>query len=93
MSTVTAVRERLQARQQELSAELDRVRQQLAQLDTRVIVSQWWQAPSGPMGRGSVYHTGLDGRCLPTHEPEEITLYEALDAGLVPCGRCRPVRS
>ncbi|MFD8839752.1 hypothetical protein [Streptomyces griseofuscus] len=93
MESTTATRDRLLARQQELQSELGQVQQHLEQLDTKVIVSQWWQAPSGPAGRGTVYHTGLDERCRPQRSPDEITLYEALRAELVPCRTCRPKHS
>ncbi|GAA2589055.1 hypothetical protein GCM10010304_36490 [Streptomyces roseoviolaceus] len=66
------------------------MQRQLSRLDTKVVVSQWCQAPSGPTGRGTIFHTGADERCRPTNKPDEVTLYEALRAGLVPCGRCRP---
>jgi hypothetical protein len=90
MESATAARSRLQARRQELKAELAQVQRELEQLDTTVVVSQWWQAPSGAMGRGTVYHTGTDQQCRPQNSPDEITLYEALQAELLPCGRCRP---
>lgn len=90
MESPAQARERLQAREHTLLAELEQVQRNLGQLDTRVIVSQWWQAPSGAMGRGTAYHTGTDQRCRPQNTPDEITLYEALAAGLAPCGRCRP---
>jgi hypothetical protein len=86
----TAARTRLLARQQELQSELVEVQRQLEQLDTTVVVSQWWQAPSGPMGRGTTYHAEAAQRCRPQNKPDEITLYEALEAGLAPCPRCRP---
>ncbi|WP_121703336.1 hypothetical protein [Streptomyces sp. E5N298] len=90
MESATAASERLRARRQELTAELEQVQRQLNQLETHVVVSQWWQAPSGSMGRGTVYHTGTDERCRPSSKPDEITLYEALQAGLVPCRTCKP---
>lgn len=90
MESATAARARLQERQQELKAELEQVQRHLDQLETTVVVSQWWQAPSGPMGRGTIYHTGTDQRCRPQNSPDEITLYEALQAELDPCRRCRP---
>lgn len=93
MESAPAARIRLSARRQELLAELEQVQQQLDQLDTKVVVSQWWQAPSGPMGRGTVYHTGLEKRCRPVNFPDEITLYEALRVELSPCGKCRPTRA
>ncbi|GHF26014.1 hypothetical protein GCM10017776_50620 [Streptomyces griseoluteus] len=90
METASAARTRLQERQQELRAELEQVQRQLDHLETKVAVSKWWKTPSGPMGRGTVYHTGWDKRCRPGNRPDEITLYEALQAGLVPCQKCRP---
>lgn len=90
MESATTARARLLARQQELHAELEHVQQQLDQLETKVLVSQWWQAPSGPKGRGTVYHSGAHQACLPASRPAHITLYEALRAGLGPCGRCNP---
>lgn len=93
METANAVRMRLQERQQELRAELEQLQRQLDQLDTTVAVSKWWQAPSGPGGRGTAYHTGTDRRCRPGDRPDEITLYEALRAGLSPCRKCRPKKS
>jgi hypothetical protein len=81
---------RLSARRSELLAELGQVERQLAQLETKVVVSQWWQSPSGPQGRGTAYHTGTDPRCRPGNRPTEITLYEALLAELNPCGTCKP---
>ncbi|MFD0224420.1 hypothetical protein ACWGPD_15375 [Streptomyces hirsutus] len=93
MESATAARARLHARQQNLTAELEQIQRQLTQLDTTVLVSQWWQAPSGSKGRGTVYHAETAYHCRPENKPEEITLYEALDAGLAPCGRCRPRRA
>ncbi|MFE0256947.1 hypothetical protein [Streptomyces sp. NPDC059010] len=89
MESATAAQERLRARQQELQGELAQVQQQLKQVETTVVASQWRHAPSGPMGRGTVFHTGAE-RCRPSNRPEEITLYEALQTGLVPCPRCKP---
>jgi hypothetical protein len=89
MESPDAARTRLRARQQELTAELERVQRHLEQLDTTVVVSQWWEAPSGPMGRGTAYHTGKDYRCSPSNGPQ-ITLYEALQAELAPCRTCKP---
>jgi len=89
MESAFAARDRLRARQQELTDELDRVQRALGQLETTVVVSVWWTAPSGPKKRGTAYHTGKDRRCRPTGGPE-VTLYEALRAGLAPCGRCKP---
>ena len=90
MESATAVQERLRARQQELQDELAQVQQHLKQLETTVIASQWRYAPSGPKGRGTVYHATANRSCLLTNGPEEITLYEALQTGLIPCSRCRP---
>ncbi|GAB3170749.1 hypothetical protein [Streptomyces incanus] len=90
MESATAVRIRLRERQQELMAELDQVQRQLSQLETTVVVSGWWRTPSGVRGRGTVYHTGVDERCRPTSSSEEITLYEALEAEMGPCSRCKP---
>lgn len=93
MESAIAAGTRLRGRQQELVAELEQVQRQLSQLETKVTVSQWWQKPSGPAGRGTIYHAGVDKRCRPTNRPEEITLYEALKAGLAPCSRCNPTRA
>lgn len=93
METADAARTRLQERRQVLTAELEQVQLQLGQLETKVVVSQWWQTPSGPMGRGTAYHTGLDKRCRPRNSPDEITLYEALQANLAPCPKCQPKKS
>jgi hypothetical protein len=90
MESADAARARLLERQRALEAELLQVQQHLGQLNTTVAVSKWWRKPSGPEGRGTVFHTGTDPRCRPGNRPDEITLYEALQAGLVPCGRCRP---
>ncbi|GGK52124.1 hypothetical protein GCM10010094_10600 [Streptomyces flaveus] len=91
METASEARIRLGARRRELLAELGQVERQLAQLETKVFVSQWWQAPSGPQGRGTIYHTGTVQRCRPGNRPVEISLYEALREGLNPCGTCKPV--
>ncbi|MYW49606.1 hypothetical protein [Streptomyces sp. SID161] len=93
MESATAARERLLARQQELRAELEQVQRHLEQLETMVVASQWRHNPSGPKGRGTLYHTGTDDRCQPTNGPETITLYEALQTELAPCRTCRPKRS
>ncbi|MFI6352128.1 hypothetical protein ACIBJF_05545 [Streptomyces sp. NPDC050743] len=90
MESVTAAQERLRARQQELQDELAQVQRQLKQLETMVVASQWRHAPSGPKGRGTVYHATANRSCRLTNGPEEITLYEALQTGLVPCPKCRP---
>ncbi|WP_406257689.1 hypothetical protein [Streptomyces nigra] len=90
MESATAAQERLRARQQELQNELAQVQQHLKQLETMVVASQWRYAPSGPKGRGTVYHTTENRRCRLTNGPEEITLYEALQTGLSPCSQCRP---
>jgi hypothetical protein len=90
MESAEAARVRLRARQQELQTELEHVQRKLEQLDTTVLVSQWWQAPSGPTGRGTVYHAKTAQHCRPQNSPNGITLYEALAAGLTPCVRCRP---
>ncbi|MCF1510412.1 hypothetical protein [Streptomyces glomeratus] len=90
METADEARTRLAARQRELLAELEQVEQHLAQLDKSVLVSGWWQNPSGPGSRGTAYHTGKDHRCRPGYGAVEMTLYEALRAGLNPCGRCKP---
>lgn len=90
METPNEARIRLGARQRELLAELEQVQQQLDQLGTEVVVSGTWRTPSGPRGRGTVYHTGTDLRCRPESIPKTISLYEALQAGLNPCGRCKP---
>ncbi len=103
METPNEARIRLGARQRELLTELEQVQRQLEQvqrqldqLETKVVVSAWWYAPSGPRGRGTVYHTGTDRRC-PLRSPNgrpgspvEISLYEALRAELNPCGKCKP---
>lgn len=93
METEHAARMRLSARQQELLAELAQVQRDLIQLDTQVVVSQWWDRPSGPYGRGTIYHTGLDKRCRPANQPDQITLYQALRVNLSPCPRCKPART
>ncbi|MER7200155.1 hypothetical protein CG723_45255 [Streptomyces sp. CB01635] len=93
MESAIVARERLLARKQELRDELEQVQRHLEQLETTVVASQWRHAPSGPMGRGTVYHTGTDDRCRLTNGPETITLYEALQTGLAPCSRCRPKQS
>ena len=93
MESPDAARARLRARQQELQVELGQVQRKLEQLDTTVVVSQWWQAPSGPTGRGTAYHTGTNQSCRPQNKPDEITLYQALEAGLAPCRTCKPKRS
>lgn len=90
MESAADARTRLRTRQQELKAELEQVQRHLDQLETTVVASQWRHAPSGPTGRGTVYHTGLDKRCRPTSGPETITLYEALLTELIPCPRCKP---
>jgi hypothetical protein len=55
-----------------------------------VVASRWRHAPSGPKGRGTLYHATTNRSCFPGSRPEEITLYEALQTGLGPCSRCRP---
>jgi hypothetical protein len=90
MESATATRERLLARQRDLQNELAQVQRQLEQLETMVVASRWRYAPSGPKGRGTVYHTAVNRPCRLTSGPEEITLYEALQTGLIPCPRCKP---
>lgn len=93
MESAPAARERLLARQQELRTEMEQVQRQLDQLETTVAVSQWWKKPSGPMGRGTIYHTDLESRCRPGNRPESISLYEALQANLAPCPTCKPAEA
>lgn len=98
METLTEVRTRLGARQRQLQVELEQVQEQLKQMDTTVVVSAWWDKPSGDQGRGTLYHAGTNLPCrqgtLNSHpgSPVTISLFEALGAGLSPCGRCRPPR-
>lgn len=93
METETAARIRLSARQQQLLIELEQVKQELEQLDTQVVVSQWWDRPSGPYGRGTLYHSGLNEPCSPTNSPDQMTLYRALRVNLAPCPRCAPAKA
>lgn len=90
METSDTARIQLEGRRRDLRAELEQVDRQLSQLDTKVVVSNWVDVPSGPGGRGTVYHTGMVKRCRPYSSPAEITLYEALSMGLNPCGTCKP---
>lgn len=90
METRDAARKRLNTLRSELTAQLHQVERELEQLDVTVVVSQWWQAPSGAQGRGTVFHKRGHDRCRPTNKPDEISLYEALRADLSACSRCRP---
>ncbi|MFE1433054.1 hypothetical protein ACFW5G_11695 [Streptomyces griseoaurantiacus] len=90
MESATAAKERLRTREQELQDELNEVQRQLEQLETMVVASQWRRAPSGPKGRGTVYHTATNRSCRLSNGHEEITLYEALQTGLTPCSTCKP---
>jgi len=62
-------------------------------METMAVASQWRHAPSGPKGRGTVYHTGADDRYRLTNGPEIITLYKALQTGLTPCHRRKPKKA
>ncbi|MFJ4504259.1 hypothetical protein ACIP4N_29285, partial [Streptomyces sp. NPDC088864] len=68
----------MDARRGELTAQLHQVERELAQLDVTVVVSQWWQAPSGTHGRGTAFHKRGNVPCRPTNKPAEISLHEAL---------------
>lgn len=93
MEAVERVRERIAVRRRELCAELADLDRELARLDRTVTVSYWWTSNSGPGKRGTAYHRDEPGgqypRCLPGGH-EKITLYEALQAGMNACGKCRP---
>ncbi|MET9888396.1 hypothetical protein ABZZ20_35825 [Streptomyces sp. NPDC006430] len=91
MESIEHARERITARRRELLTELADTDRALARLDTTVIVSIWWTAPSGPGKRGTAYHRDAPAnpyrKCLPRN-PQRISLYEAGLAGLNPCRAC-----